>query len=139
MGALVGSVVGGGWGGGWERGWELLYYTEASLKLLEPLFYMEESSLGAVGVVRVSAVLHGGVAEVAGAAVLHGGVVVGRWLGGGWEVVGRWLGGGWERGWERGWEPWLGALVGSPGWERMYYTEASLMLLELLYYTEESL
>ena len=32
-----------------------------------------------------------------------------------------------------------GALVGSPGWERMYYTEASLMLLELLYYTEESL
>ena len=81
-----------------------LYYMEELLKLLEPLFYMEESSLG-----------------------------------GGWEVVGRWLGGGWERGWERGWEPWLGALVGSPGWERMYYTEASLMLLELLYYTEESL
>ena len=70
----VGSVVGSGWGGGWERGWELLYYSEASLELLEPLFYMEESWLGAW---LEADVLHGGVAKVAGAAVLHGGVAVG--------------------------------------------------------------
>ena len=73
--------MGGGWevvgrwlGGGWERGWELLYYSEASLELLEPLFYMEESWLGAwLG----ADVLHGGVVDVAGVAVLHGGVTVG--------------------------------------------------------------
>ena len=44
VGSVVGNVVGGA---GWERGWELLYYSEASLELLEPLFYMEESWLGA--------------------------------------------------------------------------------------------
>ena len=38
---MVETVHVSGWGGGWERGWELLYYTEASLKLLEPLYYME--------------------------------------------------------------------------------------------------
>jgi hypothetical protein len=30
-------------GGGWECGWERMYYTEASLKLLELLYYTEES------------------------------------------------------------------------------------------------
>ena len=71
VGSVVGNVVGGA---GWERGWELLYYSEASLELLEPLFYMEESWLGAW---LEADVLHGGVAKVAGAAVLHGGVAVG--------------------------------------------------------------
>ena len=69
---MVGNVVGGG--GGWERGWELLYYSEASLELLEPRLCMEEWWLGAW---LEAVVLHGGVAKVAGAAVLHGGVAVG--------------------------------------------------------------
>ena len=52
------------------RGWGRLHYTEASqkleasLKLLEPLYYMEAS------LKLLEPVLHGGVAEVAGAAVL---------------------------------------------------------------------
>ena len=62
----------------WTQSWTSqrgrLYYSEASLELLEPLFYMEESWLGAW---LEADVLHGGVAKVAGAAVLHGGVAVG--------------------------------------------------------------
>ena len=58
-----------------------LYYMEELLKLLEPLFYMEESSLGG------------------------GWEVVGRWLG---AWLGVWLGAVVG---SPGWEPWLGADV----------------------------